>query len=60
MRSIRSVIFVIWLYGWMAILGVVALPALLLPRAAMLWFIRALARTTKLGFRWIFGIHVEL
>ncbi len=59
MRSIRSVIFVIWLYGWMAILGVVALPALLLPRAAMLWFIRAFARTTMFGLRWICGIQVE-
>lgn len=59
MRPIRSVIFVIWLYGWMAIIGILALPALLLPRKAMLVFIRAFARTTIFGLRWICGIHVE-
>lgn len=59
MITIRSIIFVIWMYGWMAVLGIVALPTLVLPRAALLWFVRQFARLTLFGLRWICGIHVE-
>ncbi|MEL7108545.1 MAG: 1-acyl-sn-glycerol-3-phosphate acyltransferase [Pseudomonadota bacterium] len=59
MNAIRSVIFVIWLYGWMAILGILALPTLLLPRAFILWFIRLYARFVVFGLRIICGIRVE-
>jgi len=58
-NAIRSFIFVIWLYGWMAILGILALPTLLLPRAAILWFIRLYARFVVFGLRLICGIRVE-
>lgn len=59
MNAIRSVLFFLWLYGWMAILGILALPTLFLPRAAILWFIRLYARFVLYGLRWICGIRVE-
>lgn len=59
MNAIRSFLYVIWLYGWMAILSVVALPALFLPRRATLWFIRTYARLVVLGLRLICGVRVE-
>ncbi|MHA7898805.1 MAG: lysophospholipid acyltransferase family protein [Henriciella sp.] len=59
MNVIRSIIYMVWLYGWMAILAILALPTLLLPRGAILWFIRLYARLVLLGLRWICGIQVE-
>ena len=59
MNAVRSFIYVIWLYGWMAVLGILALPTLLLPRGAILWVIRLYARLVVLGLKWICGIHVE-
>ena len=59
MNAIRSFIYVIWLYGWMAILGIIALPTFLLPRGAVLWFIRLYGRLVVLGLRLICGITVE-
>ncbi|MFN3213601.1 MAG: lysophospholipid acyltransferase family protein [Henriciella sp.] len=59
MNAIRSFIYVIWLYGWMAVLGILALPTLFLPRGAILWVIRLYARTVVLGLKWICGVHVE-
>ena len=59
MTAIRSVIYVIWLYGWMAILTILALPTLFLPRAAILWFIRLYGRFVVFGLRWICGSKVE-
>lgn len=59
MNTIRSVIFVIWLYSWMAILGILALPTLLLPRGAILAFFRLFARLLVFGLRWICGVRVE-
>ena len=59
MNAIRSFIYVIWLYGWMAVLAILALPTLILPRGAVLWFIRFYARLVVIGLRWICGIKVE-
>jgi 1-acyl-sn-glycerol-3-phosphate acyltransferase len=47
------------MYGWMAVLGILALPTLFLPRAALLWFIRTFARLVVFGLRWICGVRVE-
>ena len=60
MNTIRSVIFVIWMYGWMAILGILALPTLFLPRAALLGIVRLFARLVLFGLRWICGVRVEI
>ena len=59
MNTLRSVLYVIWLYGWMAVLSILALPTLLLPRRTTLWFIRLYARLVVLGLRLICGIQVE-
>lgn len=59
MNAIRSIIYVIWLYGWMGVLGILALPTLLLPRAGILFFIRLYARFVLFGLRWICGVKVE-
>ncbi len=59
MNAIRSFIYVIWLYGWMGTLAIIALPTFLMPRAAVLWFIRLYARLVVFGLRWICGIRVE-
>jgi len=59
-NAIRSFIYVIWLYGWMAILAILALPTLLLPRQTTLWFIRLYVRFVILGLRLICGIRVEI
>ena len=59
MNAIRSFLYVIWLYGWMAVLGILALPTLFLPRGAILWFIRLYGRMVLVGLRWICGIKVE-
>ena len=60
MTAIRSFIYVIWLYGWMAVISILALPSLFLPREAVIWFIRAYARLVVLGLRLICGIKVEI
>ena len=59
MNTLRSVLYVIWLYGWMAVLSILALPSLLMPRAVTLWFVRTFARFVVLGLRLICGIRVE-
>lgn len=59
MNTLRSLIFVLWLYGWMAVLSILALPTLFLPRGAILWFFRTYARLVILGLRLICGIQVE-
>lgn len=59
MNTLRSLLYVIWLYGWMAVLSILALPTLLLPRRTTLWFIRLYARLVVLGLRLICGIRVE-
>ncbi len=59
MNTIRSLIFVIWLYGTMAVLGILGLPTLLLPRQVPLAVMRLYARMVMSGLRWIVGVRVE-
>ena len=59
MNAIRSIIFVFWLYGWMGVLGILALPTLFLPRSGILWFFRLYARVLIFGLKWICGVKVE-
>ena len=60
MRVITSLLFVVWLYLWMAVLGILFLPALLLPRAVALFGIRTYARTIGIGLKLICGIDTEI
>ena len=49
MNYLRSLVFVLWLYGSMVVLGIVFLPALLLPRSATVLGIRTWARCARWG-----------
>ncbi|MCB9970720.1 MAG: lysophospholipid acyltransferase family protein [Hyphomonas sp.] len=60
MRALTSLLFVLWMYGWMALLGILFLPALLLPRWAVLIGIRLFARMVRLGLRLICGVKTEI
>jgi 1-acyl-sn-glycerol-3-phosphate acyltransferase len=60
MRVITSLLFVAWLYLSMAIMGLVFLPFLVLPRSATMFGIRVFTRVVTLGLRLICGIRTEI
>ena len=60
MRVITSLLFVIWLYLWMAVLGTLFLPALFLPRAVIVSGIRLYARFIGVGLKLICGASTEI
>lgn len=60
MNTIRSIFFVIWLYGGMAVIGIGALPTMLLPRRFAMKAISIYAQYVRLGLRLFCGIRVEL
>ena len=59
MTSVRSLLFVCWLYLSMALFAVGLSPALLLPYGAAMWVIRGWSRFVLFGLRWIAGVKVE-
>lgn len=60
MIALRSYLFVAWLYGWMAICGILYLPALLLPRVVTQRAIRLYAHIIRAGLRLICNIETEI
>ncbi len=60
MNTVRSLGFVVWMYATMAIIGILGLPVMLLPRRAVIALMRLYARTVLLGLRLFVGIRVEL
>ena len=60
MTTLRSLLFVIWMYGLMAIMGLIWLPSLLMPKGVTIWGIRLYARMLVLGLFLICGIRVEI
>ncbi|MEM5515764.1 lysophospholipid acyltransferase family protein [Henriciella sp. AS95] len=60
MNTLRSIIFVIWLYGGMAVVGIGALPTLLLPRRFAVGAVKFYAHYLRVGLRLICGVRVEL
>ncbi len=60
MMMFRSILFVIWMYGLMAVLGLLALPALLLPKSVTFWAISLYARGLIWGLKVFCGISVEI
>lgn len=60
MMWLRSLLFVIWMYGLMAVLGILFLPALLLPRGVVIWGISLYARLLVWGLGAICGIRTEI
>ncbi len=60
MSTLRSLIFVTVLYVSMVVLGLVFLPAMLLPRSATMLGIRCWARVARWGMRVIMGAPTEI
>jgi len=56
---IRSLLFMLWLYGTMAFFGIFGSPLLLFPVPAAMVVIRWWANSVLFGARWIVGIRVE-
>ena len=56
---IRSLLFMLWLYGTMAFFGIICSPLLLLPIPAAMAVIRWWAGSVLFGARWIVGVRVE-
>ena len=59
MTTLRSLLFVLWLYLSMALFAVGLSPALLMPYGAAMAVIRSWARFVLFGLRWIAGVKVE-
>jgi 1-acyl-sn-glycerol-3-phosphate acyltransferase len=60
MQMVRSYLFILWLYGWMAICGVAYLPTLIMPRVVTLKAIGLYGEIIRFGLRWICGIRTEI
>lgn len=59
MRLIRSIIFVIWLYGSMAVVGLVLWPFVLMNERHVWTALRSWSRCILWGLRWIIGARVS-
>ena len=59
MTTIRSLLFVVWLYLSMAVFAVGLSPTLLLPYRVAMTVIRVWAKFILFGLRWIAGVKVE-
>ena len=60
MAALRSVLFVIWLYGSLVFFGLLFLPTMLLPRQAATLGIRCWARAAVWGMRVICNAKTEV
>lgn len=59
MKLIRSIIFAIWLYATMAVIGVAFWIPVMLDERQVWTALRTWARATLWGLRWIVGAHVK-
>jgi 1-acyl-sn-glycerol-3-phosphate acyltransferase len=57
--TIRSLLFVAWLYLSMVLFAVGLSPALLMPYRPAMWVIRSWSKFCLFGLRWIAGVKVE-
>lgn len=57
---VRSLIYVVWLYTLGILLGIISIPALIMPRGVMVGCIRLYSRLVLFGLRWICGVKVEI
>ena len=60
MSTVRSITFVVWLYGALAVLGLLWLPSIFLPRRALKFGIVLYSKSIKWGLKTICGIRTEL
>jgi len=58
--QLRSLLFVAYLYGTMALMGTVFVIGLVLPRRVTMWGIKTYARTLRWGMKVICGIETEI
>ncbi len=56
---VRSLLFMLWMYGAMALFGLGLSPLLIFPRPVAMWVIRSWAGSVLFGARWIVGVRVE-
>ena len=59
MNTLRSILFILWLYLWMALLALICLPTLFMPVRIVLACVRFYIRIMLFGLRWICGVKVE-
>ncbi len=56
---VRSLLFMVWMYGAMLVFGLGLSPLLIFPRAAAMWVIRGFAHAVLFGAWLLVGIKVE-
>lgn len=59
MNFIRSVVFVVWLYGLVVVVGLLGTPFVLLSRRMAVRTVKVWAHGVLWGLRWICGVKVE-
>lgn len=60
MQMLRSYLFVVWLYLWMAICGILYLPTMFMPRVVTQRAIGLYAHIIRFGLKLICGIDTEI
>jgi 1-acyl-sn-glycerol-3-phosphate acyltransferase len=60
MRLLRSIVFATWLYGSMVVIGLGLWPFVLADDRHVWTALRAWARATRWGLRWIVGVRVSI
>jgi 1-acyl-sn-glycerol-3-phosphate acyltransferase len=60
MIMLRSLVFFVWMYGLMAVMGILWLPSLLMPSRVARMGIRLYARLVRSGLRRICGVQTEI
>ena len=60
MSVLRSLVFLVWMYGLLVLLGIVWLPSLFLPRGVLVTGIRWYTRLVRWGLQVICGVETEI
>lgn len=59
MRVLRSILFFLWLYGLMTVIGVPFLLSFFMPRSVLTWGIKFYTKGVRWGLRVIAGVRTE-
>jgi 1-acyl-sn-glycerol-3-phosphate acyltransferase len=57
---LRSIVFTAWVYGLGAVMGLICLPMLLMPRRTAIGAVRLWSRLVMAGLRGIIGVKIEV
>lgn len=60
MKTLRSYVFYVYMYGLMALFGTIGLPVLLAPRIWSRRYLRVYLKCLWFGLRWIYGVSFEV